>query len=309
MKQVRQQARRANVLSQEALQPLVERSDRAGISALALHLISLGLFCAGSLLLPAIPATICWLAYSIVLIFLFCPHHEVIHDSAFASRPLNRATGFILGLVLLLPPGYFRGFHMAHHRFTQMPGEDPELHSPKPASLAQYLRHISGIPYWLYQARTLLRYAAGNVDGFMPPARHGALVREARLYLLIYATALALSLLTGSAVLWWYWIMPALVGQPFLRLFLLAEHTGCPRVADMFDNTRTTLTNPLMRRLCWNMNFHTAHHAYAGIPFHRLPEANALLARRLRHVGQGYIQVNRDILRNMISGESAGTPP
>ena len=273
-------ARRTHAISQTALQDLVEKSDLAGGSALLLHLGALILCCAGAVMLPGIPGTICWMAYAVLLVFLFCPLHEVIHETAFASSRLNRLVGFSLGLVLLLPPGYFRGFHMAHHRYTQLPARDPELLVPKPATCLQYLRHISGIPYWISQARAIARYARGHVDAFMPASRHGALVLEARAYMAVYTAVLMVSVVTENAALWWYWALPVLAAQPALRLFLLAEHTGCPEVRGMFDNTRTTLTNPLMRRLCWNMNFHTEHHAYAGIPFHRLPEAHALLRTR-----------------------------
>ena len=41
-----------------------------------------------------------------------------------------------------------------------------------------------------------------------------------------------------------FWLLPLLLGQPFLRLFLLAEHAGCPHEPDMLKNSRTTRTNP-----------------------------------------------------------------
>ena len=46
-----------------------------------------------------------------------------------------------------------------------------------------------------------------------------------------------------------FWILPAVLGQPWLRLYLLAEHTGCPLVPDMLANTRTTFTNPVVKAL------------------------------------------------------------
>ena len=81
----------------------------------------------------------------------------------------------------------------------------------------------------------------------------------------------------GSTLLLWYWVVPALLGQPMLRLYLLAEHSACPRSADMLENTRTTYTNALVRFLAWNMPFHAEHHAWPSIPFHALPQTNALV--------------------------------
>ena len=130
-----------------------------------------------------------------------------------------------------------------------------------------------------------------------PEAR--AIVGEARAHLALYALAAAASLAAGSALLLWLWVLPALLGQPFLRLYLLAEHGGCPRVPDMLANSRTTLTHPALRALCWNMNLHTAHHAYPAVPFHALPAADRLLAPRIAVRSRGYLSVQREIWRSL----------
>ena len=83
---------------------------------------------------------------------------------------------------------------------------------------------------------------------------------------------------TGSAAVLWVWLLPVVLGQPMLRLYLLAEHTGCPMVPEMLENSRTVHTNAVVRFLAWNMPYHAEHHAYAAIPFHALPRAHAALA-------------------------------
>ena len=50
------------------------------------------------------------------------------------------------------------------------------------------------------------------------------------------------------------------------------EHVGLPHTSDMFANTRSVRTNPLMRWLCWQMQYHTAHHAFPSVPCYRLRE-------------------------------------
>ena len=79
-----------------------------------------------------------------------------------------------------------------------------------------------------------------------------------------------------------------LLGQPVLRLYLLAEHGRCPFVANMFENTRTTFTNALVRRLAWNMPYHAEHHAWPVVPFHRLPDLHVMTAPHLRVTAPGY---------------------
>jgi len=280
-----------------ALRPLAARSDRKGLVQLAGHAILLGatgglvLWSRGSLwLLPAL------IAHGIVLVFLFAPLHETIHRTAFRSRALNDAVARAAGFLLLLPAGYFRAFHLEHHRFTQDRTRDPELAGPPLASRAAYLHHVSGLPYWSERLATTWRHARAAVtEPYVPARQRPAIVREARWHLAGYAMAAAASLAAGSALLLWLWVIPALVGQPFLRLYLLAEHSGCPEVPDMLANSRTTLSNPVVRRLCWNMNLHSAHHAYPALPFHALPAADRLLAPQIARRSHGYTAVQRAI--------------
>ena len=132
-----------------------------------------------------------------------------------------------------------------------------------------------------------------NRAAYIPPKGYAKLRNEARVMLLIYAALALLSVAVGSTLLLRVWIVPALLGQPFLRLYLLAEHGRCPFVANMLENTRTTRTTWLVRRLAWNMPFHAEHHAYPGIPFHRLPEFHAIVEDHLRVVEDGYLRFNR----------------
>ena len=127
-----------------------------------------------------------------VLIFLFAPLHETIHRTAFRSRWLNDTVAFFCGLPLLLPPEYFRAFHFAHHRYTQDPARDPELAGGgRPASRGAWLLHLTGFPYWTWQARVLARHAFGRVnEPFLTPAAGRRVVREARVVIAAMARSL-----------------------------------------------------------------------------------------------------------------------
>ena len=65
----------------------------------------------------------------------------------------------------------------------------------------------------------------------------------------------------------------------------------------MYANTRTTFTNRIVRFLCWNMCFHTEHHAYPGLPFHALPKAHGILKPRLKVTAPGYLAVSGQIVK------------
>jgi fatty acid desaturase len=193
----------------------------------------------------------------------------------------------------MLPPAYFRAFHFAHHRHTQDPARDPELAAPKPASLGGYLLLVSGLPYWRERLVTVSGHAAGRVrQAFIAKPQAAAVVREARLLLAVYGAVAGLSLAAGS------WAA-ALLGQPWLRMYLLAEHTGCPLVPDMLENSRTTRSNAVVRWLVWNMPYHSEHHSYPALPFHALPAAHGLLRERIAIRASGYLAVQREIIAGL----------
>ncbi len=294
-------------LPRETVQRLSKRTDAHGLRQLAGHL---GLLGTTTFLVWASRGHP-WLAlalivHGIVLAFLFCALHETTHRSAFASRWLNETVAWLGALVLMLPPEYFRLFHFAHHRFTQDPARDPELAQPPPASVASYLWRVSGLPYWRDRLSVTLRHAlTGRVaESFVPPGAAAHVVREARALWGGYLLVLAASLYFARADALIYWLIPALLGQPFLRLFLLAEHFGCALSDDMLVNTRTTHTNTAVLLLTWRMPYHAEHHSFPSVPFHRLAQLNALIGARVQVSARGYLALHREVLRQLRGARS-----
>jgi fatty acid desaturase len=121
-------------------------------------------------------------------------------------------------------------------------------------------------------------------------------VTEARILWTIYLALAMGSIAFRSSALLLYGVVPLLLGQPALRAYLMAEHTGCALGPDMLANSRTTTTNLLVRFLAWNMPFHAEHHGWPALPFHALPAAHRLVVQGLRCRGDGYIAVARNIL-------------
>lgn len=284
------------------LSDLNRRSDSHGLRHLAGH--GLLILATGALLGFAAgdwwvaPAT---LLHGVALIALFAPLHETIHRTAFRSRWLNDAVGWLCGLVLMLPPEYFRFFHFAHHRYTQDPLNDPELASPKPVTVGQWLVHVSGWNYWRSAVVGLVTHALGRTpEPFLRAPRAAARIAgEARVVLIIYALVAAAAVAAGSWAPLTFWVLPVLAGQPFLRFYLLAEHTLCPLVPDMLANSRTTRSNALVRFLAWNMPYHAEHHAFPSVPFHALPSLHGDLRSDLKVTASGYVAVNREIFRRL----------
>ena len=288
-----------STIDKKALKRLSVRSDGRGLVHLGLHLLALiatatllGLAWGGPWTLPAL------LAHGIVLIFLFAPLHECIHRTAFKTRGLNDVVAWVCGALIVLPPAYFRAFHFAHHRYTQDPERDPELQRVMPTSMASYLWVVSGLPYWRERITTTLTHAlTGRVHSpFVARQQAADIVLEARILWLVYGAVAPLSIAASSWAAVIYWLLPALAGQPFLRMYLLAEHGGCPFVPDMLLNSRTTRSNAVVRALAWNMPYHTAHHAFPAVPFHGLPAAHEVIKDAVGVRADSYTGYQRELI-------------
>lgn len=283
-------------LSAADTERLTKRSTNRGLSHLAGHvaLIVVG----GIWIAKGWPF---WWALLVVqgvaLVFLFTLEHEATHKTPFANEQLNEWVGRCCGLLIFLPFGWFRYFHLAHHRYTNIPNKDPELAGSQRhyEAWGAFLWHVSGLPYWGSMLRQIVVNAMGRADAdYLPERAKPRITSEARWLIIIYACG-ALSLL-GSSVLIWVWIVPLVLGQPFLRLYLMAEHGRCPKVANMLDNSRTTYTNTIVRFLAWNMPYHTEHHVFPSVPFYQLPELNRLVQRELMHEQAGYAAFTRETI-------------
>ena len=241
------------------------------------------------------------LPLGILNISLFHLMHECIHWTAFRTRLLNRLISVCCGFVLFLPASWFRFFHVAHHRHTQDLKRDPELLTAKPASRLAWVIHISGLNIWLESARLFLAGVQGKVEGdFIPDDQRAAVVKEIRLMMAVYGLLFLLSVTLKSSALMWIWVLPNLLGQPFLRLYLLAEHGNCALSDNMFANTRTVFTQPILRWFTWNMPYHREHHVYAAVPFHRLPQLHIKMKDKLDNTSEGYIAFNSKYFKKLL---------
>jgi fatty acid desaturase len=293
------------VLSPPELRALSGRSNAEGALHTGIHVVLLvgtGWLVAVSGAWTLLPAMI---AFGLVQVALFAPAHEATHQTAFASRRANQIVGWLAACPSLLNLQFYTAYHFAHHRHTQIPGQDPELDMEAPHDLASYVRRIVGVPYW----RLRLMVVADAWRGDM--SRYPYVSRQAAPGVILSVRAMSATMIGGSIVValafGWatplkFWILPQLLCQPFLRAYVLAEHTGCTQDRNGLTNTRTTLTNAVVRLLMWNMPYHAEHHLYPSIPFHRLADAHAVLRDKLGFVEpRGYVRWNLGVLRQFMA--------
>ena len=283
---------RRNLCSLEEVRALSRRYDAKGALQLANHLLAIAgavvlVWASGGIWWLLIPA---WVILGVPIAFLFCPLHETIHRTAFATRWINDYLAHILGFIVLLPSHWFRCFHYEHHRHTHVPGRDPELAVGKPRARAAFILYLTGLQsFWWTGISTIAKHAVGRVnDDFVPSDGRAAVVAQARLYVLGYMAIGLVALATGSWAPLTYWLVPLAFGAPFLRLYLLAEHTLLPHSRNMLRNSRTVMTHAALCWLTWHMPYHTEHHLFPSVPFHALGRIYRKIAPRHGALSDGY---------------------
>lgn len=292
------------ILSVQELNALNQKSNLKGFLQLAAHLaVMAGSGYLWAVNLPhfddrpylALPALV---IYGFSFAIMFAPLHECSHRTAFANNQMNDAVAWLAGLFSFYNSTFYRLYHKWHHRYTQLPGKDPELSDRKPENLREYLIELSGINWWIGKLRGHFKTAIGKLEDcpFIPESSRAAVIRSTRIQLLIYGMAIAISVYVQQPWFLIYWVLPLAIGQPILRAIMLAEHTDRPNTDNMLTNTRTTLTLAPLRFMLWNMSFHAEHHLYASIPFHRLAAAHEKLGSHFDCVENGYINVHRKII-------------
>jgi fatty acid desaturase len=264
---------RRDMIAPAKLKALSVKSDLRGFAQLGARL--------GALALSGIALALTWgswyavpvfVAHGTLINFLYAGQHELSHSTVFKTKPLNEIFGRLFGFILIYPRDFDQIQHFAHHRYTQDWEGDGELARER-YTLTSYLLWVLGPTYWYTRVRRVIRFACGIVsEPYISEVCKGDVIREARWHLAGYALIAAVSVVTGSWAAMQFWLLPMLAMKPVHQLQNTIEHLGLPHVDTITENTRTTRTNAVMRWLAWNMQYHTAHHAFPGVPCYALPK-------------------------------------
>ncbi len=301
-----------DIIARKRLREFTRRNDWVALVWLTGHVSAVGF--TGYLVYLTLGTL--WVAPAIFIhglsvTFLYSPMHECSHGTAFRSRWLNETVSWFVSLIYVSTPTWYRFKHAAHHTHTQIRDKDPDMILPTPATFGQYVWYCSGLPKWYRILGSLVRHASGKISpkdyGWLPVVKRPRVILESRITLAVYASVGVVAVAFGSSAPLIYWLIPRLVCEPLLRWLQVTEHVGCAEGSDIRTNTRTTKANPLLRFFFWNMPYHAEHHLCPSVPFHRLPALHRAVGGQLHEMGQGYIAVHRDILRNHLTGKPA--PP
>lgn len=240
--------------------------------------------------------------HALVMAFLFAPVHECSHGTPFRSRWMNETVFWIVCLIYMVPPTFFRYYHATHHTYTQIRGKDPDM-MPRKMTVRFYLWYVTAIPFWTRGVRWFLFHPFGKIADnerhYVPESEIPCAAREARIIMAIYLAVAVVSVIFQSWLAVWLWIVPRLVGEPFMRWIRITEHGECEEGPDLRTNTRTTKTSRLIYFLFWNMPYHAEHHLCPMVPFHALGRMHEKVKDKIHPIGDGYPKVHGEILEKI----------
>ncbi|KAA2311754.1 rhizopine catabolism protein [Puniceibacterium sp. HSS470] len=301
---------RRKLLEPAELRELNQRSDLWGGLQMASHLGAIAVL----VWLHALAMGSAWViatgfVLGVLLNFLYAAQHELSHATVFATRRANEVFGRIIGFVMLFPRDYDQVMHFAHHQWTQDWERDGEL-VREPYSLTSYLLWLSGVTYWRNRVVGIVRRARGIIiEPYIRVDQEAKIIRESRIHLALYVAIIALSLAFGSWVWLTFWIAPMVLTKPVHQLQNTIEHLGLSHENNILENTRSTRTNAVMRWLCWQMPYHTAHHTFPSVPFWKLRNLNAKIEESAGEVWRmGWIEFQIEVIRKLAAKDESQYP-
>lgn len=269
-------------------------------------------------LVSAITAVYCWeyswwmiassqLFFGLMCCSTFACLHESAHGTAFGSRRLNQIAALICGVLHVYPNVLFKELHFMHHRYTHVPGKDPEISIGKyliPSvitSLPSYLGWLTGAPLLSFKVLMISMSVIGMPEPirqllfpFIRPKVRSKLFLDALVTLVFWGGIIYVASTIDAK--YWALIVGQVIGHSLLAAYTAAEHNGLPHEGSILQKTRSISASSMMKLIMWNMPYHAEHHAFPAVPFHNLPELHLRLKDELPNKSQNHREFHGSVI-------------
>ena len=274
-----------DLLDKHQLSQIREKNDFRNIFALSLDW---GLIVFGLSIFYYYPSALTFISAVILIgsrqFALAVLVHDGAHNLLFSNLKVNDFfSQWFCAYPIFQDNRVYRPYHLKHHRFTETE-DDPDLalSAPFPIKKISFfrkvLRDLTGITGFRRYSQALISIL--KTDGDNLPDRlkgiwfkiHGFLITNILIFL-------AISFFFHWSLYFLLWWLPAFTYYSLIiRIRNIAEHCVTSGSTDL-DNTRTTLTNPIVRFLMapHRVNYHLEHHLFMMCPWYNLPKAHKMM--------------------------------
>jgi Na+-transporting NADH:ubiquinone oxidoreductase subunit F len=231
--------------------------------------------------------------------------HESSHGTAFKTDWMNNALYELASFMVLRESVPWRWSHTRHHSDTLIVGRDPEIAAQRPANLpVLFLNFFNVMALRRYVVNVIL-HCTGRLTPeertYIPETEYGKVFVRARIYVLIYAGIIALSLHSASILPLMYVGLSSFYGAWLMVVYGYTQHAGlAENVLDHRLNCRTVYMNPIHRYLYWNMGYHLEHHMFPLVPYHALPKLHELIKADTPVPYSGLLEAYREIIPTLL---------
>jgi fatty acid desaturase len=222
--------------------------------------------------------------------------HESAHRNVFRSRAANVVLGTVAGILCGVPYAAYRAFHLDHHAYT-VSERDPEGLPYVPKTRIGYVATalVTGPAYAVLLAVAIARTAVGRPPSWVRtrPARREVVVGGGVHIGVVIASIVAAVM--GAWWLAWGLLFPMAIVLTFWLPFLLTSEHFAGEPGPIVTNTRTVVSNRVVRTMFWNTNLHVEHHLMPNVPSSKMPRLHPVV-RDHALVHSGYFAFHRHAL-------------
>ena len=257
--------------------------------------------------------TLVWFSQALILVGLLAAIHEAAHGNLYDPPVANRLVGNLLASFVGTNFSLYRYSHFHHHKYTLQTG-DPEVYPNDRViieNLRAYWRH------WILRAMFPKHYFIMSFQALKGVFPYFCEKTECKNDVLIDSVYFFLSKIIGIVALVLYpqvvfdiWILPLLIACAFwFPLLTLPEHYGCNPADKYFGNTRTTVSNSIVRLFFWNANYHAEHHLYPSVPFYNIPKLHQHTKHKIINISPSYLLWHIALIRYLYANDRPSIAP
>jgi|GEM_PF-6533458 len=244
-----------------------------------------------------------WAIQIVNMLGLVAMVHECVHHHFVTPRLANRVIATVASAFIFTNYEVYRSRHIGHHADTCGPSDtegEPYTFTSRWQIVTAFLG--GGVAYILSLPMLGFWVSAGASPKWISGARAR---RRIRINQVVWVATMALIIglcLVDLRATAFVWLIPAaaFLTGPFVFV-LMPEHYDAPGPGVVTSNTRTCVSNPVMRFVFLNTNLHTAHHDRPAVPWTGLPARHDEIAATIDEewVFSGYLAFYRFMWRNI----------